>query len=290
MPEGTHEKMWARFQAHCHKILSITKIKSHLKWDETQKLGFTRKDWLGNKEADRLAGIGADAHGYTPQEITSASEHAGLVDEVQQHMVGNYVRMLKHPRVIQDRKDQKARAAEKNKQGRGKVGRPVKFPQDKGHKLRFQDGKSEYCAGCGRCTTTQDKARHSFWLRNTCSPVTQFNKKLIQGNVMRMSKGKWYCDTCGARDKDLYRPCAPQDKSSDLSRRCQAELETANNYLVTCEDCDCSPPVFAAAEDMGQSCPHLEGDAADRQCGPQDFEVCTEPETVEKRSAGVEVV
>ena len=105
-----------------------------------------------------------------------------------------------------------------------------------------------------------------------------------------MNEGKWYCDTCGARDKELYRPCAPQDNSSDLNRRCQAELDAANDFLVTCEDCDCSPPVFAAAEDMGQSCPHLEGDAVDRQCGPQDIEVCAEPETVGNRSAGVEVV
>ena len=72
--------------------------------------------------------------------------------------------------------------------------------------------------------------------------------------------------------------------------RCQAELDAANDFLATCVECDCSPPVFAAAEDMGQSCPHLEGDAADRQCGTQDVEVCTEPETAEKRSAGVEVV
>ena len=191
----------------CSQTSVYQQIKSHLDWEEAQKRGFTRKDWLGNKEADRLAGIGADAHGYTPQEIKSASEHAELVDEVQQHMVGTYIRMLKHPRVVQDRKDQKARAAEKNKQGKGRVGRPMKTPQDKGHNFRFQDEKSEYCAGCGRCTTTQGKARHGFWLRNTCSPLTQFNKKLGQGHVMRMEKGKWYCETCGARSKVLYRPC-----------------------------------------------------------------------------------
>ena len=98
------------------------------------------------------------------------------MNDVQQHMVETYARMLKHPKVIQDRKDQKACAAEKNKQGRGKVGRPMKCPQDKGHKLRFPDGNSEYCAGCGRYTSTVDKARHSFWLRSTCAPVAHFNK------------------------------------------------------------------------------------------------------------------
>ena len=40
VPEGTHEKLWARFQAHAHKILSIAKIKSHLEWKDAQKLGF----------------------------------------------------------------------------------------------------------------------------------------------------------------------------------------------------------------------------------------------------------
>ena len=47
------------------------------------------------------------------EEIKQANRHAELVDDVQQHMVGTYIRMLKHPRVIQDRKEQKAAAAEK---------------------------------------------------------------------------------------------------------------------------------------------------------------------------------
>ena len=210
------------------------------------------KDWLGNKEADRLAGIGADAHGYTPQEIKSANEHAELVDEVQQHMVGTYIRMLKHPRVVQDRKDQKARAAEKNKQGKGRVGRPMKTPQEKGHNLRYQDGSSEYCVGCGRCTATQDRARHGFWLRNTCTPLTQFNKKLGQGHVMRMENGKWYCETCGAREKELYRPCVPRDDSGDQDSRRQADLEAANDFLSTCGEGPPRPPVFVAVENRDQ--------------------------------------
>jgi len=84
---------------------------------------------------------------------------------------------------------------------------------------------------------------------------------------MRMKEGKWYCETYGARDKELYRPCAPQDDSSDLNRRRQAELDAAKDFLDTCEDCDRTPPVFAVADDMGLSCPHLEGEIANWQCG-----------------------
>jgi len=116
-----------------------------------------------------FAGLGADKHGYTRDETKVASAHTKLVEDVQQHMVKTYVRMLKHPRVIQDRKDQKAYASEKKKQGNGKVGRPMKCPQDKGHFSRFQDGEAECCAGCGRCTETIDGARHSFWLRIFCA-------------------------------------------------------------------------------------------------------------------------
>ena len=30
IPEGTHKKLWTRFKEHAHKLLTITKIKSHL--------------------------------------------------------------------------------------------------------------------------------------------------------------------------------------------------------------------------------------------------------------------
>ena len=66
--------------------------------------------------------------------------------------------------------------------------------------------------------------------------MTQFNKKLGQGHVMRMEKGKWYCETCGARGKDLYRPWVPRDESGDLDRRRQADLDAAIEFLDTCEE------------------------------------------------------
>ena len=131
----------------------------------------------------------------------------------------------------------------------------MKTPQEKGHNLRYQDGSSEYCVGCGRCTATQDRARHGFWLRNTCTPLTQFNKKLGQGHGMQMENGKWYCETCGAREKELYRPCVPRDDSGDLDSRLQADLEAANEFLSTCGEGPPRPPVFVAEEnrDLGHS-------------------------------------
>jgi len=49
VPEGTHERLWTRFKRHAHKILSITKIKSHLKWEEARKQGFSRKGLVGQQ-------------------------------------------------------------------------------------------------------------------------------------------------------------------------------------------------------------------------------------------------
>ena len=132
VPDGTHKKLWARFKEQSHKILSITKIKSHLQWEDAEKRGFSRMDWLGNKEADRLAGLGADKHGYTSEEIREANKHAELVNNVQQHMVETYIRMLKNPRVIQDRKDQKARAAEKKQTRPGQGWQTYEVPPGQG--------------------------------------------------------------------------------------------------------------------------------------------------------------
>ena len=115
IPEGTHKKLWTRFKDHAHKVLTITKIKSHLEWEEAEEMGFSRRDWIGNKKADEQAGKGADMHGYTADEIKQANKHTELVTKVQQHMVSTYIRMLKHPMVVLDRRNQKVAAEAKKK-------------------------------------------------------------------------------------------------------------------------------------------------------------------------------
>ena len=68
-------------------------------------------------------------------------------------------------------------------------------------------GDTHYCAGSGRFTQQQDKARHGFWLRRLCTPVGHFNKKLVKGHEMRMLEGIWYCTKCGRRGKELCEKC-----------------------------------------------------------------------------------
>ena len=65
---------------------------------------------------------------------------------------------------------------------------------------------------------------------------------------MRMENGKWYCETCGAREKELYRPCVPRDDSGDHDSRLQADVEAVNDFLSTCGDGPTGPPVFVAEE------------------------------------------
>ena len=64
---------------------------------------------------------------------------------------------------------------------------------------------------------------------------------------MRMENGKWYCETCGAREKELYRPCVPRDDSGDLDSRLQADVEAVNYFLSTCGE-PTGTPGFIAEE------------------------------------------
>ena len=48
-----------------------------------------------------------------------------------------------------------------------------------------------------------------------------------------------------------------------------------------------APPCFAAADDRGQSCPHLEKEVANWQCVDQEVESCTETKSVDDATAGV---
>ena len=84
-------------------------------------MGFSRQDWAGNKKADEQAGKGADMHGYTADEIKQANKHTELVTKVQQHMVSTYIRMLKHPMVVLDRRNQKVAAEAKKKKATAKL-------------------------------------------------------------------------------------------------------------------------------------------------------------------------
>ena len=103
VPEGTHKALWERFKLHAHKVLTITKIKSHLTWEQAGRRGVPYRDWIGHKRADILAGIGADMHGYTKSD--EANKHTDLVTMVQKHLVETCIRMLENPSVMQDRNE-----------------------------------------------------------------------------------------------------------------------------------------------------------------------------------------
>ena len=64
---------------------------------------------------------------------------------------------------------------------------------------------------------------------------------------MRMENGKWYCETCGAREKELYRLCVPSDDSGDHDSRLQADVEAVNDFLSTCGE-PTGTPAFVAEE------------------------------------------
>ena len=64
---------------------------------------------------------------------------------------------------------------------------------------------------------------------------------------MRMENGIWYCETCGAREKELYRLCVPSDDSGDHDSRLQADVEAVNGFLSTCGE-PTGTPVFVAEE------------------------------------------
>ena len=64
---------------------------------------------------------------------------------------------------------------------------------------------------------------------------------------MRMENGKWYCETCGAREKELYRLCVPRDDSGDHDSRLQADVEAVNDFLSTCGE-PTGTPAFVAEE------------------------------------------
>ena len=61
--------------------------------------------------------------------------------------------------------------------------------------------------------------------------------------------------------------------------RCQAELDAANVFILTCEKGDSTPPNFGGTGSMGQSSPSLEGGAADRQGETQFVVLGSELET-----------
>jgi len=140
----------------------------------------------------------------------------------------------------------------------------MKFPQDKGHNLRFPDGDTEYCAGCGRYTSTVDKARHSFWLRSRCTPVAHFNKKLLQGHVMRRANGAWYCETCGQTGRELNRPCKPPGRAD-----CRGEPEqqgsdgaafdsATDDFLASCGTCSMEAVDFGGEQAQTGPVPEAE--------------------------------
>ena len=66
---------------------------------------------------------------------------------VRRHLVRTYVRMLKNPRVAQDRKEQKVSAAERGGLAQAELG---DRPND-----RRMDADTEYCVGCGSHTKAE---------------------------------------------------------------------------------------------------------------------------------------
>eukprot|EP00972_Heterocapsa_arctica_P020670 3048738-Heterocapsa_arctica.AAC.1 len=81
---------------------SIRWVKAHLKKENATKAGVSFEDWFGNNEADVQAKKGAEKHGYIASQKNDIQSKVMLANNVQEHMLNNYVSYVQHSLVRAD--------------------------------------------------------------------------------------------------------------------------------------------------------------------------------------------
>eukprot|EP00972_Heterocapsa_arctica_P011871 1738899-Heterocapsa_arctica.AAC.1 len=75
---------------------SIRWVKAHLKNENATKVGVCFEDWYGNDEADIQVKSGAAKHGYTESQTNAIKQKVYLANNVQEHMLRNYIIYIQH--------------------------------------------------------------------------------------------------------------------------------------------------------------------------------------------------
>ena len=115
-------------------------------------------------------------------------------------MLRTYVKYIQNPSVRTN--------VEENKKVQGTttagtVGRPSTMPSQLGHDVKIC-GKYEYYLVCGRCTQAShiDTAKHIFWRRQTCTPVTRLHQYQDKQHKVGFDKW-WYFTACEAKGPNM---------------------------------------------------------------------------------------
>eukprot|EP00972_Heterocapsa_arctica_P006534 956277-Heterocapsa_arctica.AAC.1 len=109
---------------------NIRWVKAHLKKENATEAGVSFEDWFGSNEADVQAKKGAEQHGYTATHNNDIQSKVMLANNVQEHMLNNYISYIQHSLVRADALNNKKIKGTPT----GTKGRPIIIPEQMGHK------------------------------------------------------------------------------------------------------------------------------------------------------------